>query len=517
MKQIEFNGEIIYIFPDNVNREFFLKDLSRKYRIKKDYHWSGERTFYDTFDWRLYNNGLCLYYDKEKIYLKSWDEERAAKSVQVKRKPKFAGQLPAGSLKRELQTILDVRALMPLASVLVDQIRFRILNKDEKTVLYLVLENSCLSDEGKTQELVNTVSLIPVRGFYDYLEVLQKLLHKRDYKEYKANLLERILYLKGFTPGSYSSKINIQLNTEMTADEATKAIVASLFKTMRINEPGLIEDVDTEFLHDYRVAVRRTRSAYSQLRNLFNVTIYEKAKVDFAQLGQWTNRMRDIDVYILRKDEYRAMLPDKMKRDIEPFFRGLNHERKLAQKTLKNNLISEEYMKIVKFWEKFLNKPVPKKPADFQAKWPILEYAQSVILQRFKKVIKLGESISHDSPDELLHKLRIECKKLRYLLEFFASLFSPDKIVFLIKQLKKLQDNLGDFNDLSVQQQTLQKFVDSETNKKTLLSIGMLIGKLNEKQARAKEDYASTFQQFASPETRKIFIKLFVPKFKREK
>jgi CHAD domain-containing protein len=78
-----------------------------------------------------------------------------------------------------------------------------------------------------------------------------------------------------------------------------------------------------------------------------------------------------------------------------------------------------------------------------------------VIYKRYRRIVKKGSKISETTPDEKLHELRIDCKKLRYLLEFFTSLFPENEMKKLVKQLKQLQENLGDFNDLSVQQEFL--------------------------------------------------------------
>ena len=107
-------------------------------------------------------------------------------------------------------------------------------------------------------------------------------------------------------------------------------------------------------------------------------------------------------------------------------------------------------------------------------------------MEKIQKGNQIGTSITPSSPDVLLHKLRIECKKLRYLLEFFSSLFAQKEINYLIKQLKILQDNLGDLNDLSVQQDTLRKYVETDSNKRTLLALGILIGKLNARQVKVR-------------------------------
>jgi len=114
----------------------------------------------------------------------------------------------------------------------------------------------------------------------------------------------------------------------------------------------------------------------------------------------------------------------------------------------------------------------------------------------------------------MLHVLRIHCKKLRYLMEFFSSLFPPKKINTLIDQLKKLQDNLGDFNDLRIQREYLLNIIEElpiahQQSKKTLAAIGSLIGALvNEKQA-VKDAFAKTFTDFTSPANQGLFRELF--------
>jgi CHAD domain-containing protein len=75
-------------------------------------------------------------------------------------------------------------------------------------------------------------------------------------------------------------------------------------------------------------------------------------------------------------------------------------------------------------------------------------------------VLKRGRKIDDDSPPELLHRLRIDCKKLRYLLEFFAELYPAKRIRPMIGALKKLQNCLGDYNDLTVELQSLARIVE---------------------------------------------------------
>jgi CHAD domain-containing protein len=109
--------------------------------------------------------------------------------------------------------------------------------------------------------------------------------------------------------------------------------------------------------------------------------------------------------------------------------------------------------------------------------------------------------------------LRIECKKLRYLLEFFASLFPSKEMSKMIRQLKRLQDNLGEFTDLEVQQRFLLSVaealdMDDAGTRRALVATGALVETMARRQQDVKANFAETFREFASPAHRKQFRKL---------
>ena len=67
-------------------------------------------------------------------------------------------------------------------------------------------------------------------------------------------------------------------------------------------------------------------------------------------------------------------------------------------------------------------------------------------------------AITDETPSEALHELRKNCKKLRYLIEFYRSIYSEKDVKPAIKALKILLDNLGLFQDLEVQANKLREF-----------------------------------------------------------
>jgi CHAD domain-containing protein len=146
----------------------------------------------------------------------------------------------------------------------------------------------------------------------------------------------------------------------------------------------------------------------------------------------------------------------------------------------------------------------------------VIRLARKRIYKKYRGILKDGNEILDNTEDGKLHRLRIECKELRYLLEFFSRLF-PQKIIRgLIGQLKKLQDILGEFNDFRVEEQHLQDIAgelaeDDSRSIKTAAAIGSLIKALEREKQTAKKAFAKTFSDYASASNRKVFQELFNP------
>ncbi len=236
-------------------------------------------------------------------------------------------------------------------------------------------------------------------------------------------------------------------------------------------------------------------------------------------MGRRSNVLRDLDVYLLNQGTYKAMLPAVLRDDIDPLFRHLRNKRAKAFQHVKRGLKSKKYAKIIKDWETFLNQPPPEPARASRAELPVIDLARQRIYKKYRGVVKTGSKILANPDDKMLHVLRIECKKLRYLMEFFTSLFPRKKINALIKQLKNLQDNLGDFNDLRVQQEYLLNMTaelpaSQQNVKKTLVAIGSLVDALEREKQSVENAFAKTFTGFAAPANQTLFRELFAAKAK---
>ncbi len=81
---------------------------------------------------------------------------------------------------------------------------------------------------------------------------------------------------------------------------------------MQENIVGIEQDTDAKFLHDYRVAVRRTRTALKDIPGIFSKKTVNRAAESFRILGKLSNKVRDLDVFLLLKAEYLKLISNDL-------------------------------------------------------------------------------------------------------------------------------------------------------------------------------------------------------------
>ncbi|MDD2739552.1 MAG: CHAD domain-containing protein, partial [Methylomonas lenta] len=160
-----------------------------------------------------------------------------------------------------------------------------------------------------------------------------------------------------------------------------------------------------------------------------------------------------------------------------------------------------------------LKEPLPEKGCSSAANLTIKDLADQRLWKVYKHLIKEAEDITEDSKAESLHALRKTCKKLRYLMEFFQSLYPDDEIKTLIKALKGFQDVLGNIQDVDVQVTNLKKFSEemmaNKVQSNTFLAMGVLVQNLETMRCAARKDFAKQFTLFNQEKNRIIFKSLF--------
>jgi CHAD domain-containing protein len=485
---------------------------------------AGERRFFDSFEWSLYHAGAALAEiregDRRELVWQDLAETDAVLARQgIDAEPGLIAELPPGPVHERLAPVLGVRRLLPLVTLASTSRTLRVLNDDDKTVVRILLEQARVVGDGEEPDapLPARLRLVGVRGYDDECEAArERLAELLPLGPAPAPLLLDALAAIGRRPGGYSSKLDYRLEPDARAEAATRTILLGLLDTIEANVDGTRRNLDAEFLHDLRVATRRTRSALGQIKGVLPEAVVADFKERFAWLQQVTGPVRDLDVYLLDFPTLKADLPAALREDLEPLKDWLTGHYGEAQQRLADELAGERFVELLREWRAFLQAPSPPGTdrGAKQAASPIRRVADKRIRRMHRRVLDEGRAIAEASPPEELHELRKSCKKLRYLMEFFQSLYPADDIKELIKQMKVLLDNLGGFQDLAVQAAHLRETAAAMQAADaaplgTLLAIGALIGHMLEQQQRARREFACIFADFDSDANAVLFARLF--------
>ena len=504
-----------FILPEGYDQQRVINSLSCDYIIKKRETFKSI-VFYDTFDWRLFNKNLVLLKCGSKLFLRKFFKRKIIDTADIHFSPVFVWDLPDCELKNIIEPVIKMRALIRIAQIHSTSKDYQILNQDKKRLTSFMFEEIQTSEEKHAPLLSAYLWLWKEKNqSQEHTDLMDRLTLSGIERPEKDEIFFKAVKAAGRIPGQYSSKLKIKLDPEMNSDKAARVILQYLLQTIKINGIHIKNDLDTEFLHDFRVAVRRTRSLLSQIKSVFPKTVTRRFKHDFAFMGRLTSTLRDLDVCLLKEDTYRAALPDVLQDSIDPLFEHLQNLRTDAFNQVTLQLESSRYLKILNDWETFLTNQQQDSSLPSNADIPVIEIAQKRVSKQYSKIVKSGSRIIKDLEDEKLHDLRIKCKKLRYLMEFFTSLFKKKKIKVLIKQLKILQSNLGVIQDMYIQEQYLINMsknlpVTNLQSKNTVMAVDILTEKLIRERHLAKEKFPEIFRNFASPKNKKAFNDLFV-------
>ena len=505
---------ISWVLPESLEPAPLIDDIGQVFSTAREAVSPTTRTWFDTFDWRLYQRGLFLFHDKDNYHLFQRESVDITAFLPQKglHSPVFSWDFPVSRIRSILEPVVEMRSLLPLVTYTSLTTCLRIMNRDHKTVARVFLEEHKIPQH---DVVLRTVTLRNIRGYEKDFKVLSRFFVNYGIQD-KTDLLYPFIKgvkLCGRKPLDYSSKFELKLKKEYSALQAMILIYKHLLKVMHQNEAGVLDDLDSEFLHDFRVAVRRTRSGLGQVRNVLPTDITNRAKKDFAWLGSVTGPTRDLDVYLLYEQNYRARLPGDLQAGLDTFFADIRARRVEEYQKLIHHLKSSKCRRILDSWRDYLYSSGGGKEVKNSGR-PVIELARDIIFRKYKKVMQDGTAITPASPDQNLHRLRIQCKKLRYTLEFFSSLFPRKEMKRVIKQLRRLQNNLGDFNDLSVQQDMLHNYrlalrPGSKKNQGLAASLGGLSTNLYHQQYRVRENFAPRFREFSASPNVKLYTTLF--------
>ena len=475
-----------------------------------------DRRFFDTADGRLHAGGATLELRSPVEYPLMcslvWmrgGQVLASSRVDAGFEPTVADSLPTGPAFDRLREVIEMRRLLPIAAV-----RSRLsvaaqLDSEEKTTARVLIDVPTLTDGRPLPALLEVRA---VRGYESEAARLLAHLDGRDGFEPTdlscADFARSMLGAPAFVP----SKFSVRLDPHAPAAEVWSVVLRELHDMMIANFAGTIGDVDSEYLHDFRVAVRRTRSVLQEGRGVLDPAAREHFRVGFKWLGDITTPTRDADVHLLDYPHMLAALAPEYAAALAPLGELLVARQRTSQERLATDLRSTRRAQLGAEWEEFLAGGGPWSHGSGEV--PDADRgASDVVAVRIsraqRRLLRDGRAIDATSPPEALHDLRKDAKRLRYLLECFGSLFPADHLAAAVRPLKSLQDVLGEFQDTEVQARALADLgrqLDLEgASTETILAMGGAIEQLSVRSARARREFAARFAAFDAAAVQEAF------------
>jgi CHAD domain-containing protein len=491
---------------------------------------SGVRrtTWLDTFDWRLYKAGMTLEYvparggSELRLAGAGVDPDPGRAATQLvtgwqASRPHLLAALAGGPVGTRVAGLVAPRALIPVVATSTVTAVYRLLNEDSKTVARLLIDRPSVGSGQQPVPLPPRLTIAEVRGYPGQARRATGLVAAVPGIEPATSALPNdALRAIGRRPGDYSNKVDAAISAGMPAAAAAAAILLRLLDTIEANVDGTLKDIDTEFLHDLRVSVRRSRSALKLFGDALGLAKKELAffAAEFKWVGDLTTPTRDLDVHLLDFEETARGLAAAKPDDLEPFRAYLEQRRRKEFRALTRGLRSARFTGLTREWRARLTEiqrdhvvqTTVSRARSGQFDKAAGGTAGLLAAERtrvaFAKVARRGAAITADSPAEALHDLRKRCKELRYVLEFFAPLHDPAAYAKVVGDLKRLQDCLGEFQDTEVQIGEIRVLAAAmlaahEAPAVTLLAMGEVTAGIAARQRAARADFERRFAAFA--------------------
>src|SRR5215831_6492219 len=298
--------ESAYVAPDELSTETITRNLltllpTRRHSIAKH-----RFTVLDTFDGRVRQAGAALTRDGvDSASTVKWQTLAGSDrfAIRMSRPVSFAWDLPEGPLKEEVASIVGPRRLLAQAEAEERGAVLEMLDDRGKAVARLRIASGHArlpTAHGDWRPWPAMLTLTALRGYEDEYERLVPVIASRPgIQRCPEGPVAAILRQVGASEPRDLSSPRLTLDPGVRADVGVRQIHLALIDILAASEPGVRGNVDSEFLHDFRVAIRRARSLIGQIRGVFPSEVVEHFAGEFSWIGRLTGPPRDTDVLVL--------------------------------------------------------------------------------------------------------------------------------------------------------------------------------------------------------------------------
>lgn len=437
----------------------------------------GEVTLLDSFDWRLASGGEVLLRDDTGMLLflpiarsvEPIDPQRlearsrvAVRPAQPKEpiEPKWDDRL-----REDLSDRLAPRVPLVFGRCSWEERLFTLSDDNGKTVALLQNLRFTRADDGSTRRRsLELVRIVPLRGFRRYVPALSGRP-----VDAGIEIATFIAEPAGRRPLDYETSLRLPLHRDHSIAEAHRIVVEHLLSVCAVNIEGILHRIDPEFLHDFRVSLRRLRSYLKAVPHRPDPEVEQGLRAFWDGSG----RPRDLDVFLLREDHYTRSAPIAIRDEVHRVFAQLGRWRDQAYESLAERFAADEFSML----RQGLLDILPDDPDGSALELAVRLHQRTdrafgrSVDRLVRAYRKQGESVS----DDRIHDARIKAKKLRYVTEIFSPLLDASQTgtTRTVGRMRKLQNQLGAYNDLVVEEKLFLRILDERPGELERLRAGV--------------------------------------------
>lgn len=228
----------------------------------------------------------------------------------------------------------------------------------------------------------------------------------------------------------------------MHHDAAFRALARQGQAGWQSNLLGALHSDDPEYVHQYRVALRRLETLLKIFAPALPEEFSARWRQQLRELARQTNRTRDLDV--MQESIIKPLLGKgsaKEERGLQAALAACAQIRASCDTSL--NEMSGG-LPLLQFTRDLLTLSADGFPENQS------RFAEKRLNRLHGKAVERLRDTAKTATPEKAHRLRIACKHLRYACEFFATFYDEGEMREFAKLVAELQEDLGQINDLHV-------------------------------------------------------------------
>jgi triphosphatase len=281
-------------------------------------------------------------------------------------------------------------------------------------------------------------------------DIALKLLHVAPLRLEPRSKAERGYRLSEHDHGAAKAvhAATLELHPGISTEAALQRIGRACLDHMLRNESAALAG-DPDGIHQMRVAVRRLRAILSTFAPVLPREQRRWASVELRWFADILGDTRNFDVFAssLLRPARAALAPSS---ELDPLGAAVLRRRRAALKDVVKAISSTRYTEAVLALLRWFDGREWRASGDSSTLDRPIEEIAPTLLERCRQKAEKRSRHFADQSAKQRHQLRIALKKLRYTAELLGSLYGAAETRHFVQRLKRLQDDLGDINDVRV-------------------------------------------------------------------